>query len=172
MEQPRPDQSHPEPKFRVRIDSAVGSGERIRLKVETGTCEVHAFDGPAPLPLAAEDPWFSGEAVNSTFALRLAWTTLPSLVPIRRCIRSTASVPDGGSPAPTGSNQAGRLRRSRHSAIDGSIQAALHNSTFSRLKQSVSASRPSALPTATLHDRTDESFAAVIHLVVGVIVER
>ena len=93
MEQPRPDRSHPEPKFRVRIDSAVGSGERIRLKVETDTCEVHAFDGPAPLPLAAEDPWFSGEAVDSTFALRLAWTAFPSLLPIRRCTRSTASVP-------------------------------------------------------------------------------
>lgn len=94
-EQSRLDQSHPGPEFRVRINSAVGNDERIRLQVETDTCEVHAFDGPAPLPLTAESSWFLGEAVDSTVKLRLAWTTLPSPVPIRWCIRSTASVPDG-----------------------------------------------------------------------------
>jgi len=31
------------------------------------------------------------------------------------------------------------------------------------------ASKPSALPTATRHDRTDESIAAAIHLVDGAI---
>ena len=87
MEQPRLEQSHLGPKFRVRIDPAVGNGKRIRLKVEMNTCEIDAFDGPAPLPLAAESPWFSGEAEDSTIALRLAWTALPTLVPFRWCIR-------------------------------------------------------------------------------------
>ena len=84
MEQPRLDQSHLGPKFRFRIDSAVGKGERIRLKVEMNTCEIHVFDGPALLPLAVENPWFSGESVDSTVAL-----------PIRWCSRSTASVQAG-----------------------------------------------------------------------------
>ena len=65
---PRFDQSPLGPKFRFRIDSADGNGERIRLKVEMNTREIHAFDGPALLPLAVDNTWFSGEAKVSTFS--------------------------------------------------------------------------------------------------------
>ena len=62
------DQSPIAPKLRFRVDAESGSGVPIRLKIEINTREIQAFDGPMALPLAIENPWFSGEAVISTFS--------------------------------------------------------------------------------------------------------
>ena len=62
------DQSPVAPKFRFRVEAEDGSGVPIRLKIEINTREIQAFDGPASLPLSIENPWFSGEAVISTFS--------------------------------------------------------------------------------------------------------
>ena len=62
------DQSPIAPKLRFRVDAESGSGVPIRLKIEINTREIQAFDGPMALPLAIENPWFSGEAVISTLS--------------------------------------------------------------------------------------------------------
>ena len=62
------DQSPVTPKFRFRIDAENGSGAPVRLKIEINTREIQAFDGPVSLPLAIENPWFSGEVAISTFS--------------------------------------------------------------------------------------------------------
>ena len=62
------DQSPVAPKFRFRVDAEAGGGAQIRLKIEINTREIQAFDGPMALPLAIENPWFSGEAAVSTFS--------------------------------------------------------------------------------------------------------
>ena len=62
------DQSPVAPKFRFRVEAEDGSGVPIRLKIEINTREIQAFDDPASLPLKIDNPWFSGEAVISTFS--------------------------------------------------------------------------------------------------------
>ena len=62
------DQSPVAPKFRFRVEAEDGSGVPIRLKIEINTRELQAFDDPASLPLKIDNPWFSGEAVISTFS--------------------------------------------------------------------------------------------------------
>ena len=62
------DQSPVAPKFRFRVEAEDGSGVPVRLKVETNTREIQAFDGPVSLPLKIDNPWFSSEAAISTFS--------------------------------------------------------------------------------------------------------
>ena len=62
------DQSPVAPKFRFRVEAEDGGGVPIRLKIEINTREIQAFDGPVSLPLAIENPWFSGQAAISTFS--------------------------------------------------------------------------------------------------------
>ena len=62
------DQSPVAPKFRFRVNAEDGSGVPIRLKVEINTRETQAFDGPMTLPFKIDNPWFSGEAVISTYS--------------------------------------------------------------------------------------------------------
>ena len=62
------DQSSVAPKFRFRVDAEDGSGVPIRLKIEINTRETQAFDVPRSLPLAIDNPWFSGDAAISTFS--------------------------------------------------------------------------------------------------------
>ena len=62
------EQSPVAPKLRFRVEAEDGSGVPIRLKIETNTREVEAFDGPTALPLEVVNPWFSGKAAISTFS--------------------------------------------------------------------------------------------------------
>ena len=62
------DQSPVAPKFRFRVEAEDAGGVPIRLKIEINTREIQAFDGPVSLPLAIENPWFSGEAAIPTFS--------------------------------------------------------------------------------------------------------
>ena len=61
------EQSPVAPKFRFRVE-AEDSGVPIRLKIEINTREVEAFDAPTALPLAVDNPWFSGRAAIPTFS--------------------------------------------------------------------------------------------------------
>ncbi len=63
------DQSATAPKLRFRVDAEDPSvGAPIRLKIEINTRETKAFDPPASVPFAVENPWFSGAADIPTFS--------------------------------------------------------------------------------------------------------
>ena len=62
------DQSPVAPKLRFRVEAEDAGCVPIRLKIEINTHEIQAFDGPVSLPLAIENPWFSGEAAIATFS--------------------------------------------------------------------------------------------------------
>lgn len=62
------DPSNVAPKLRFRADAEDGSGVPIRLKVETNTSEIEAFDPPLALPFAVDNPWFSGQSDVPTFS--------------------------------------------------------------------------------------------------------
>jgi len=55
------------PKLRFRVDAEDGSGVPIRLKVETNTREIEAYDPPLAMPFTVDNPWFSGTAEIVTF---------------------------------------------------------------------------------------------------------
>jgi predicted nucleotidyltransferase component of viral defense system len=54
------------PKLIFRVPAENG-GAPIRLKIEINAIERDAFDGPHAIPLAVENPWFSGSADVPTF---------------------------------------------------------------------------------------------------------
>jgi predicted nucleotidyltransferase component of viral defense system len=56
------------PKLRFRVDAEDDSGVPIRLKIETNTREIEAFDPPIVLPFSVENPWFSGATDIPTFS--------------------------------------------------------------------------------------------------------
>jgi hypothetical protein len=56
------------PKLRFRVEAEDGSGVPIRLKVETNTTEIEAFDPPLDLPFAVNNPWFTGDTTVPTFS--------------------------------------------------------------------------------------------------------
>jgi predicted nucleotidyltransferase component of viral defense system len=56
------------PKLRFRVQAEGGSGVPIRLKIETNTSEIEAFDPPLALPFTVDNPWFSGTAEVATFS--------------------------------------------------------------------------------------------------------
>jgi len=56
------------PKLRFRVEAEDGSGVPIRLKVETNTSEIEAFDPPLDLPFAIDNPWFAGSTMVVTFS--------------------------------------------------------------------------------------------------------
>ena len=62
------DQSSVAPKLRFRVEAEDPSGVPIRLKIETNTREIHAFDAATALPLEVANPWFSGGATIPTFS--------------------------------------------------------------------------------------------------------
>lgn len=62
------EQSPVAPKLRFRVEPEDGSGVLIRLKVEINTREITAFDPPAKIKFAVENPWFTGKADVSTFS--------------------------------------------------------------------------------------------------------
>lgn len=56
------------PKLRFRVEAEDGSGVPIRLKVETNTSEIEAYDPPLALPFTVDNPWFSGTAAVTTYS--------------------------------------------------------------------------------------------------------
>lgn len=62
------EQSPVAPKLRFRIEPEDGSGVLIRLKVEINTREITAFDPPAAIEFAVENPWFTGKTEVPTFS--------------------------------------------------------------------------------------------------------
>lgn len=56
------------PKLRFRVEAEDGSGVPIRLKVETNTSDIEAYDPPLELPFSVDNPWFSGAAEVATFS--------------------------------------------------------------------------------------------------------
>lgn len=61
------DQSAVAPKLRFRIEPEDKSAT-IRVKVETNTREISAYEPPITLPFAVKNPWFTGSADIPTFA--------------------------------------------------------------------------------------------------------
>ena len=56
------------PKLRFRVEAENSSDVPIRLKVETNTSEIEAYDPPLALPFTVENPWFSGTAAVATYS--------------------------------------------------------------------------------------------------------
>lgn len=56
------------PKLRFRVEAEDGSGVPIRLKVETNTSEIEAFDRPLDLSFSVENPWFTGGTTVPTYS--------------------------------------------------------------------------------------------------------
>ncbi len=65
--QARYDPSPVAPKLRFRADAEDG-GPPLRLKVEIGTRETAAYDGPLEIQYEIDNPWFSGRASIPTFS--------------------------------------------------------------------------------------------------------
>lgn len=56
------------PKLRFRVPAEDDPEAQIRLKVEINISEIEAFDPPASIPYAVENPWFTGSTTVASFS--------------------------------------------------------------------------------------------------------
>ena len=56
------------PKLLFRVPAEDDPDARIRLKIEINIAEIEAFDPPASVPYAVENPWFTGSTKIATFS--------------------------------------------------------------------------------------------------------
>ncbi|MDY7096590.1 MAG: nucleotidyl transferase AbiEii/AbiGii toxin family protein [Pseudomonadota bacterium] len=56
------------PKLRFRVPAEDDPEAQIRLKVEINISEIEAFDPPASIPYAVENPWFTGSTTIASFS--------------------------------------------------------------------------------------------------------
>ena len=56
------------PKLRFRVPAEDDPEAQIRLKVEINISEIEAFDPPASIPYAVENPWFKGSTTIASFS--------------------------------------------------------------------------------------------------------
>ena len=62
------EQSQMAPKFTFKAPAEDNPEIAIKLKLEINTHEVEAYDGAVELPMAVDNPWFTGETTIPTFS--------------------------------------------------------------------------------------------------------